>query len=60
MLSLIFHSFEIIGTLGFFTLGGAAVLGTLGVDNMIVTLEGAIDGTYLGFTFVWVYLVSYC
>ena len=55
MISSMGSSYEIIGTLGVITLGGATVTSTPGGDTGIVNLRGAIVGTSLGNTLVWVF-----
>ena len=49
------YSCVIIGDLGVITLGGVTVSGTLGGGNVTGTSVGAIFGTYLGNTVVWVF-----
>ena len=48
-------SCEIIGTLGVITIGGVSVAGTLCGGTVIGTLGGAIIGTSLVTTLVWVF-----
>ena len=51
LMSSMLTSFDINGTLGSITLGGATVIGTLGDGTVIGTLGGATAGTSLGSNF---------
>ena len=52
-------SFDITGTLGSITLGGATVIGALGDGTVIGTIGGATVGTSLGITFGLFLFVCY-